>query len=103
MYRCFLDLQVWPPGRVVKIDDTVPGLLEGRHAGCWTVAVTASGNEVGFALEDWEALEEQERQRHTAEAADRLAAARPDYTVADLAPVIASINQRLAAGERPPA
>jgi phosphonoacetaldehyde hydrolase len=32
---------------VVKVDDTVPGLLEGRHADCWTVAVVASGNEMG--------------------------------------------------------
>jgi phosphonoacetaldehyde hydrolase len=106
MYRCFLDLEVWPARRVVKIDDTLPGLLEGRHAGCWTVAVTASGNEVGLALDEWQALAEDERERVSAAAAERLAAARPNYTVrtvADLAPVIASINQRLAAGERPPA
>ena len=32
-YRCFVDLQVWPAWRVLKVDDTVPGLLEGRHAG----------------------------------------------------------------------
>ena len=36
--------------RVVKVDDTVPGLLEGRHAGCWTVAVTASGNRAAQRL-----------------------------------------------------
>jgi glycogen operon protein len=58
MYRCFLDLGVWPARRVVKVDDTVPGLLEGRHAGCWTVAVTASGNEPGLSAQAWQALGE---------------------------------------------
>jgi phosphonoacetaldehyde hydrolase len=38
VYRTLLDLQVWPAAAVVKVDDTVPGLLEGRHAGCWTSA-----------------------------------------------------------------
>ncbi len=56
MYRCFLDLAVWPARRVVKVDDTVPGLLEGRHADCWTVAVVASGNEMGLTLAQWTAL-----------------------------------------------
>jgi phosphonoacetaldehyde hydrolase len=105
MYRCFIDLQVWPARRVVKVDDTVPGLLEGRNAGCWTVAVAASGNEVGLALDDWLALDDDARHERLAGAADRLAVARPDYTiasVADLLPVIEAIEHRLAAGDRPP-
>jgi len=33
MYKCFLDLNVWPATSVIKVDDTVPGLLEGYNSG----------------------------------------------------------------------
>jgi phosphonoacetaldehyde hydrolase len=106
MYRCFIELGVWPAHRVVKVDDTVPGLMEGRHAGCWTVAVVASGNEVGLSAEAWDALPPAGQAERRALASTRLAAARPDYTidtVAELLPVLDAIERRLAAGERPPA
>jgi phosphonoacetaldehyde hydrolase len=106
MYRCFLELGVWPAWRVVKVDDTLPGLMEGRHAGCWTVAVTVSGNETGLSAAQWRALSSDEQDVRRRAAADRLGQARPDYTVdtvADLPPVLAAIESRLAAGERPPA
>ncbi len=104
MYRCFLDLGVWPAHRVVKVDDTVPGLLEGRHAGCWTVAVVASGNELGLTEAEWSALSEPRRAELRAQASARLAEGRPDYgvsTVADLPAVLDDIERRLALGERP--
>jgi phosphonoacetaldehyde hydrolase len=106
MYRCFLDLGVWPARRVVKVDDTVPGLLEGRHAGCWTVAVLASGNETGLTLAAWRGLSAAERSERRQAASERLAEARPDYeidTVAELLPVLDAIERRLALGEGPPA
>jgi phosphonoacetaldehyde hydrolase len=105
MYRCFLDLGVWPAHRVVKVDDTVPGLMEGRHAGCWTVAVAVSGNEVGLTPAGWAALSPQEQADRRSQAVARLAQARPDYvvdTVADLPAVLDAIDLRLASGERPP-
>ncbi len=106
MYRCFIELGMWPARRVVKVDDTVPGLMEGRHAGCWTVAVTVSGNETGLSAEAWAALPADEQAQRRATAAARLAQAQPDYTidtVAELLPVLQAIERRLAAGEAPPA
>jgi phosphonoacetaldehyde hydrolase len=105
MYRCFIELGVWPARRVVKVDDTVPGLMEGRHAGCWTVAITVSGNETGLSAEAWAALPADEQARRRTAAAARLAVAQPDYTidtVAELLPVLQAIERRLAAGEGPP-
>jgi phosphonoacetaldehyde hydrolase len=105
MYRCFIELGVWPARRVVKVDDTVPGLMEGRHAGCWTVAITVSGNETGLSAEAWAALPADEQSRRRTAAAARLAVAQPDYTidtVAELLPVLQAIERRLAAGEGPP-
>jgi phosphonoacetaldehyde hydrolase len=104
MYRCFLDLGVWPARRVVKVDDTVPGLLEGRHAGCWTVAVLASGNETGLTLAQWQALSHTEQHDRRLAARRRVDEARPDYTidtVAGLREVLHDIERRLAEGERP--
>lgn len=104
MYRCFLDLAVWPAHRVVKVDDTVPGLLEGRNAGCWTVAVLASGNELGLTELEWAQATPADREHLRAKAAQGLAAGRADYavdTVADLPAVLDQIESRLAAGERP--
>ncbi|MBE0548167.1 MAG: phosphonoacetaldehyde hydrolase [Rubrivivax sp.] len=104
MYRCFIDLGVWPAQQVVKVDDTVPGLLEGRNAGCWTVAVVASGNEMGLSLDEWQALSGTEQATRRSTASARLAVAQPDYgvdTVADLPAVLDDIERRLAEGERP--
>jgi phosphonoacetaldehyde hydrolase len=104
IYRCLLELNVWPAHRVVKVDDTVPGLLEGKHAGCWTVAVAASGNEVGLSLEQWRSLPAGEQSHRLSHAMRRLAVARPDFTlptVADLPAVLELIERRLRDGQRP--
>jgi phosphonoacetaldehyde hydrolase len=77
MYRCFIELGVWPAHR-----------------------------EVGLSAEAWDALPPAGQAERRALASTRLAAARPDYTidtVAELLPVLDAIERRLAAGERPPA
>ncbi|MCW2306861.1 phosphonoacetaldehyde hydrolase [Rhodobium gokarnense] len=102
MYRCFLDLCVWPASAVVKVDDTAPGIAEGRAAGSWTVGVALSGNEAGLSLEEYGALGDADRRALREKAGSVLADA--DYvidTVADLLPVMDEIDRRLAAGERP--
>lgn len=104
MYRCFLDLGVWPARRVVKVDDTVPGLMEGRHADCWTVAVVVSGNEIGLTPAEWRALSQREQNERRRAAMDRLDEAEPDFfidTVADLPELLDEIEQRLASGGWP--
>ena len=91
-------------GACVKIDDTVPGILEGRRAGMWTVALVCSGNALGLTYEQYKALDaatlDSERSRIHA----LFAGSRPHYlidTISDLPNVIADINQRLANGEMP--
>ena len=95
MYKCFLDLDVWPSRSVVKVDDTVPGLLEGYHSGCWTVGVLASGNEAGLTHQQWQSLSESEKTLLRKRVAARLAAGHPDFlidTVADLPSVLQKIR-----------
>jgi len=88
----------------VKVDDTCPGILEGRSAGMWTVALTCSGNALGLSHEEYRGLPparlEQERQR----IAQLFEGSRPHYlidTLVELPAVIADIDARLARGELP--
>ena len=104
MYRCFADLGVWWPATVVKVDDTDVGILEGRHAGTWTVGVVVSGNAMGLRLHEWNALAPDAQRERREAAAARLRAAGAHYlvdSVADLLPVLDDIGARLAAGLRP--
>jgi phosphonoacetaldehyde hydrolase len=104
MYKCFLDLGVWPGSAVVKVDDTAPGIAEGLAAGSWTVGVTMSGNAAGLDHVELQALPEAEkaalRRRAVAEL-ERTGAHYVIDSVADLMPVIDRIEGRLARGERP--
>jgi phosphonoacetaldehyde hydrolase len=105
IYRTMADLGVYPPSALVKVDDTAPGIEEGRAAGTWTVGVTASGNEVGLSLDAWRALTPAQQHTCTVRAGDVLRRAGAHFlidTVADLPPVIDEIERRMAAGERPP-
>lgn len=95
MYKCFLDLNVWPATSVVKVDDTVPGLLEGYHSGCWTVGVIASGNEAGMTHAEWISLDKDQKERVRAQVSEKLAAGQPNFlidTVADLPETLKKIE-----------
>lgn len=97
-------LDAWPLCACVKVDDTLPGIGEGRSAGMWTVGVAKSGNELGLDEHEAAALA-------PAQLAEKLAAARVRFqgagahyvidSVADLLPVIEDIEARIKAGETP--
>jgi len=91
IYRACADLGVWPLSRVVKVDDAEAGIAEGRAAGCFTVAVAASGNGVGLSQTALAALAPEERAARLARATASLKAAGADLvieTVADLVPAL---------------
>lgn len=88
----------------VKVDDALPGIAEGLNAGMWSVGLAVSGNEFGASLREYRRMAAAEVERRRAAAADKLYAAGVHYvidTLAQLPGVIADINRRLAAGERP--
>ena len=104
LYRTLLDLGVWPAWSAIKVDDTEVGIAEGVNGGTWTVGVAVTGNVFGLNETDTAALPPAEFSRMRATAVDRLTAAGAHYVidgVADLLPVVASIEGRLARGERP--
>ena len=88
----------------VKVDDTWPGILEGRSAGMWTVALTCSGNALGLTWEQFKALPANKLEQERARIAQQFEGARPHYLIdpiADLPQVIDDINARLKRGEMP--
>jgi phosphonoacetaldehyde hydrolase len=90
----------------VKVDDTVPGILEGRRAGMWTVALVCSGNALGLTYEQYQALAPEQLEAERKRIHALFEGSRPHYrvdTINDLPQVIADINQRLARGEMPQA
>lgn len=91
MYKCFVDLGVYPPSAVIKVDDTEPGIGEGVSAGCLTVGVALSGNYVGMTPDQLSAAPGERVAELRAAAAEKLTAAGADHiidTVADLPALI---------------
>lgn len=104
IYKCLLDLQVYPAWRCVKVDDTEPGIQEGVAAGCWTVGVTLSGNGVGLSFDELLDADEDDVAERNDRAAGRLMAAGAHLiidTVADLPAALAEIQGQLVRGRRP--
>jgi len=95
---------VWLAWSAIKVDDTTVGVAEGLNAGAWAVGVAVSGNCFGLSLVDAEAMGREDFARRRARAYDVLYGAGAHYvvdSVADLMPVVALIEGRLARGERP--
>ncbi|HET6195310.1 MAG TPA: phosphonoacetaldehyde hydrolase [Acetobacteraceae bacterium] len=102
MWYAMAKLGVWPAASVVKVDDTAPGIGEGRAAGTWTIGIALTGNAAGLSAEELTALSDADRASLRQQASAELRAA--DMVIdgiADLPRAIEAIDARLAAGERP--
>ncbi|WP_075881916.1 phosphonoacetaldehyde hydrolase [Vreelandella massiliensis] len=88
----------------VKVDDTAPGIVEGRSAGMWTVALTCSGNALGVDYATYRAMPKSERTEAHQRIAGQFSASQPHFcikTIEQLPRVIDEINVRMANGDRP--
>lgn len=93
IYKCMVDLAVYPAGAIIKVDDTVPGILEGVSAGCITVGVSLSGNYVGKTPQELASMSTDKIEPLRIAAEKQLLDAGADYvidTVADLPALIES-------------
>ncbi|WP_066966204.1 phosphonoacetaldehyde hydrolase [Microbulbifer sp. Q7] len=97
-------LEIGSVAQCVKVDDTSAGILEGRNAGMWTVAVVLSGNALGLSHEAWERMDEAQQTPLRQAAYRKMAGCGAHYLIDDirqLEPVLVDIDRRLALGERP--
>lgn len=93
MYKCFLDLMVYPASAVIKVDDTEPGIAEGVAAGCVTVGLTLSGNEAGLTPDELARLGPAERQALHERVSARLLAAGADHVIGTVAELPALLER----------
>jgi len=96
-----LALRIGDVRACIKVDDTAPGIEEGRNAGMWCVGVSLSGNEVGLTEEALAALPPPEVAALRQAAEKRLIDAGAHLvidSVADLPRAIEEIERRSLAG-----
>ena len=104
MWKALVELGVYPSEHSVKVDDAVVGIQEGRAAHAWTIGLAASGNGVGLSHQDLIKLSSEDRKNRVEQSALALREAGADYvieSVADLMPVLADIENKIARGDRP--
>ena len=98
-WAAMIALNVWPARACIKVDDAPVGIQEGKSAGCWTVGIAGSGNEVGLDIDAYRALSDKDRQARLAAATATLRAAGADYVIEDISelmPVVREIAARMA-------
>jgi beta-phosphoglucomutase-like phosphatase (HAD superfamily) len=99
-----LELGIADVRACIKIDDTVPGITEGRAAGMWTVGLSLSGNETGLSLAELDTLLPAGLARYRDIASSKLIDAGAHYvidSIAGLPAIVDAIEARLARGEQP--
>ncbi|MCC7492639.1 MAG: phosphonoacetaldehyde hydrolase [Fimbriimonadaceae bacterium] len=104
IHQAMRQFAVYPPAAVVKVGDTIHDIEEGLNAGCWSIGVTATSNDVGCTVGEYAALTPAERETRQAAVAETLAAAGAHAvidSVADLPLLLPLLAERVAQGERP--
>lgn len=102
--QCVLDLKIGNVAHCIKVDDTLPGIEEGRSAGMWTVGLALSGSPAGLTLAEFEAASTTQLDELRNLVSPAFRALGTHYvidTIASLLPVVDDISRRLSHGERP--
>jgi phosphonoacetaldehyde hydrolase len=103
-YRLGMEFRLSASAACVKIGDTPADIAEGRNAGMWTIAVAATGNEIGLSEEQFAALSDAEKKRRVATARDNLLQAGAHYVVDSVAhceEILDEIEHKLGRGDHP--
>lgn len=103
-WRNAMELRIYPPEAMLKVDDTIPGIEEGLNAGMWTVGLAKTGNELGLSEAEVAALDSQILQARLKQAYQRLYQAGAHYVVNEIGDVPAILDEiaiRLNRGEKP--
>jgi phosphonoacetaldehyde hydrolase len=86
------------------IGDTPADIAVARNAGMWTIAVAATGNEIGLSVQEFGTLTDDERNRRLVAARANLLAAGAHFVVdcvAQCEGTLDEIEHRLSHGSRP--
>ena len=103
LYENAVRLRVSTLASIAKVGDTPADIQEGLNAGTWSIGVAATGNGIGLANEEFQALPLSERRTRVERARRELKDAGAHYvvdTLAELDPVLDDIDARLASSSR---
>jgi len=104
IFKNMIELDIWSPKSVVKVDDTTGGIKAGLYGGCWTVGIAKTGNYVGLTEAEMDKISPKELEAKVEKARAILRESGAHFvidTIKDLPGVIEIINQRLAMGLSP--
>lgn len=99
IFRVMERLGIYPPSAVVNVGDTIPDILSGLAAGCWSVGVCDSSSLTGIPPEDFSRMspgEQVERTAKTAEAFRKAGAHAVINTISELPALIEKFESRTA-------
>jgi phosphonoacetaldehyde hydrolase len=99
-WKALIALDAWPASACIKVDDAPVGIEEGRNAGCWTVGLSGSGNEMGLDRQSYAALGTNEKRERLANAERVLKDAGANFVIEDISqlmPVVREIAKRIEA------
>jgi phosphonoacetaldehyde hydrolase len=103
LYENAVRLRVYPLAAIAKVGDTPADIQEGLNAGTWSIGVAATGNGIGMAHDEFQALPPSERRTRVERARRELEDAGAHYvvdTLAELDPVLDDIDARLVSAGR---
>lgn len=85
IYACCQAMGLQPGRHIIKVDDTAPGIAEGRNANCYTIGVAVSGNALGWSLAQWESASQREREAAFDHAGNKLRKSGADLVISSVA------------------
>jgi phosphonoacetaldehyde hydrolase len=92
LWQAMAQLQAWPAGHCVAVDDAPVGIEAGRNAGVWTIAVVASGNGVGLDADTWAALDANEQAIRLEPVIDTFRQVGADFVIQSVADLMLALN-----------
>jgi len=104
IFKNMIELDIWSPKSVVKVDDTTGGIKAGIFGGCWTVGVAKTGNYVGLTEAEMDKMNPEELEVKVEKARKILLDSGAHFvidTIVELPGIIEKINERLALGLSP--
>ena len=88
IFRNMEALRVSSVDKVVKVGDTISDILEGRHAGVFTVGVIEGSSEMGLTEEEYENLLQSEKEEKIEEVCQKFLSAGADAVILHMGELI---------------
>lgn len=100
VYECMRRMNVYPASHVVKVGDTAMDILEGKHAGAWSIGILVGSNLMGLSRQEYLQASPEKLQKLKAAARNAYERAGADLvieTIRELPEAIRTLNSRLCA------